>query len=129
EMVVYLRRDGLANQQSVYLDHRTHLNPGVHRVQDFLVAHPEQKPEAARLARLAGMSARNLARVFRDATGTTPHRFAAKVKLQVASDLLDDPNRTLESIAQSCGFEDARQLRRLWRQVHGVSISSSRAAR
>lgn len=35
EMVVYLRRDGAQEQSSVYLDHRTHLHPGVHRVQDW----------------------------------------------------------------------------------------------
>lgn len=33
EMVVYLRRDGSEQQESVYLDYRTHLQPGVHRVQ------------------------------------------------------------------------------------------------
>ena len=32
EMVVYLRRDGAQQQRSVYLDYRTHLHPGVHRL-------------------------------------------------------------------------------------------------
>ena len=44
EMVVYLRRDGDREQSSIFLDYRTHLHPGVHRVQDFLVAHPEDRP-------------------------------------------------------------------------------------
>ncbi|HKA86328.1 MAG TPA: helix-turn-helix domain-containing protein [Haliangiales bacterium] len=129
EMVVYLRRAGDQDQTSVYLDHRTHMHPGVHRVQDYIVAHPDAKPTLARLAHVAAMSPRNLARVFRRATRLTPKQFAAKVKLQVARDLLDDPGRTVEDIAASCGFEDARQLRRLWRRTFGSSISESRAAR
>jgi len=48
---VVSRRAGGGNsdqeQRSVYLDHRTHLHPGVHRVQDWLVAHPEKKPALA----------------------------------------------------------------------------------
>jgi transcriptional regulator GlxA family with amidase domain len=129
EMVVYLRRSGDEEQRSVYLDHRTHLHPGVHRVQDFLVAHPDRRATAADLARIAAMSSRNLTRVFRRATGVTPKQFATKVRVQVARDLIDDPQRTVEAIAASCGFEDARQLRRLWKQFYGMSIAEYRAAR
>lgn len=129
EMVVYLRRSGDQEQLSVYLDHRTHLHPGVHQVQDFLVQHPDKKPKLKELAHLAAMSPRNLTRVFSRATGVTPKQFASKVKLQVARDLVDDPRRSVEAIASSCGFDDARQLRRLWKQTFGVSIADFRAAR
>lgn len=128
EMVVYLRRNGEQEQRSVYLDHRLHLHPGVHRVQDLLVERPDRKPKLAELARVAGMSPRNLARVFRRATGITPRQFGARVKVQLARDLLGDPQRTVESVATSCGFEDARQLRRLWKQTFGMSIQAFRKA-
>jgi transcriptional regulator GlxA family with amidase domain len=128
EMVVYLRRNGDQEQRSVYLDHRTHLHPGVHRVQDWMVANADRKATLEDLARIAAMSPRHLARVFRQATGLTPKQFAAKVKVQVARDLLADPQRTVEAIASSVGFDDARQLRRLWKQSFGVSIAAFRAA-
>ena len=54
-------------------------------------------------------------------------QFAAKVKVQVARDLLDDPQRTVEAIASSVGFDDARQLRRLWKQSFGLSIAAFRS--
>lgn len=129
EMVVYLRRSGEQEQQSVYLDHRTHLHPGVHQVQDFIVQHPDRKLTIAELSRISAMSPRNLTRVFHRATGVTPKQFASKVRLQVARDLIDDPQRSVESIASSCGFEDSRQLRRLWKQTFGVTIADFRAAR
>ena len=127
EMVVYLRRNGDEQQHSVYLDHRTHLNPGVHRVQDFIVANSDQKMSMAQLARIAAMSPRNLSRVFHRAAGVTPKQFANRVKIQVARDLLHDPQRSVSSIASSCGFDDALQLRRLWRRSFGVSIADYRA--
>jgi transcriptional regulator GlxA family with amidase domain len=128
EMVVYLRRNGDHEQRSVYLDHRTHLHPGVHRVQDWLVAHPETKPVLAELAHIAALSPRHFARVFRQATGVTAKQFAAKVKVSVARDLLADPQRSVESIAESCGFEDARQLRRIWKHSFGMSIGAFRTS-
>ena len=126
EMVVYLRRSGDRDQTSVYLDYRTHLHPGVHRVQDEMVAHPERKHSATDLARLAGMSPRNLARVFRRTTGITPLAFAQKVRLQVARDLMSDPELTLEGISARCEFADARQLRRLFKSSFGAPPSAWR---
>lgn len=126
EMVVYIRRHGDREQQSVFLDYRTHLHTGVHRVQDFLVTHPDQRPTLEDLADQAGMSVRNLTRVFRRETGITLKDFAQRVKLQVARDLLRSPELKVEAVAESCGFEDARQLRRLWRETHGTSVSAWR---
>lgn len=126
EMVVYIRRDGDREQQSVFLDYRTHLHPGVHRVQDWLIGHPDQRPTLDDLAERAGMSVRNLTRVFRRETGITLKDFAQRVKLQIARDLLRSPELKVESVAGSCGFEDARQLRRLWREAYGTSVSAWR---
>jgi transcriptional regulator GlxA family with amidase domain len=126
EMVVYLRRTGEQPQRSAYLDHRAHSNLGIHRVQDFLAAHPDRKATAAELARLAAMSPRNLSRAFRRATGITLKQYAARIKLELARSLLDDPERKLEGIAGSCGFQSARQLRRLWKQSFGVSMAEYR---
>jgi transcriptional regulator GlxA family with amidase domain len=129
EMVVYLRRDGDRQQTSVYLDYRTHLHPGVHRVQDFLIANPDQKASIDELAALAGMSPRNLTRAFRKATGLTLKTFANKVKVEIARNLLQSPDLTIDAIASNCGFQDSRQLRRLWRQSFGVNLSASRHGR
>lgn len=123
ELVIFLRRDPTSPQRSVYLDFRTHLHPGIHRVQDWLVAHPEASPNLGELAQRAGMSERNLTRVFRQATGITLKTFMHRLKLEVASHLLRSPQMTLERVATECGFEDPRQLRRLWKRQHGVPPS------
>jgi transcriptional regulator GlxA family with amidase domain len=126
EMVVYLRRDGEHTQQSVFLSYRTHLHPAVHRVQDALVAHPEERRTLDELGRLVGLSPRHLSRVFREATGITPLAFAHRVRLERARDLLRSPDLKVDAVAGSCGFGDARQLRRLWRAAYGESVSEWR---
>jgi transcriptional regulator GlxA family with amidase domain len=108
EMVVYLRRDGGHEQQSVYLDFRTHLHPGVHRVQDWIVQNPATRATLDELANVAGMSARSLTRTFRGATGISVHDFTTRVRIELARTLLHDPGLTMDAVAQRCGFS-ARQ--------------------
>lgn len=112
EMVVYLRRDGAQEQTSVYLDFRTHLTPGVHRVQDFVVRHPDGDATLGRLAEVAGMSTRNLTRTFRLATGISVREFVTRVRVERAKSLLHDPSLTMEGVASRCGLS-VRELRRL----------------
>lgn len=129
EMVVYLRRDGSHRQQSVYLEYRTHLHPGVHRVQDWLTAHPAERVTLTDLARRAALSPRHLTRVFRQATGVSVQEFTTRLRLELARGLLHDPKMTVEAVASRCGFASARQLRRLWKGVYGTSPGSERSAR
>ena len=112
EMVVYLRRDGAQEQQSVYLDFRTHLHPGVHRVQDWIVRNPSQRPTLSELADLAGMSSRNLTRTFRRATGISVLEFSTRVRLELARSLAHEPSLTMDAVARRSGLS-ARELRRL----------------
>ena len=121
EMVVYLRRDGSHAQESVYLDYQTHLSPGVHVVQQHLVAHPESGARLGELARMAGMSERTLTRAFRLATGISVGAYRERLRLERARDLMRNPTMTMDAIASACGYADARQLRRLWSARRGKS--------
>jgi transcriptional regulator GlxA family with amidase domain len=112
EMVVYLRRDGTQEQHSVYLDYRTHLHPGVHRVQDWIVRNPATRATLDELAAIAGMSPRSLTRTFRTATGISVLGFTTQVRLELARTLMHDPALTMEAVAARSGMS-ARQLRRL----------------
>ncbi len=112
EMVVYLRRDGAQEQRSVYLDYRTHLHPGVHRVQDWIVQNPATRATLDALAGIAGMSPRSLTRTFRGATGISVLAFTTRVRIELARTLLHDPGLSMDAVAQKCGMS-ARQLRRL----------------
>lgn len=111
EMVVYLRRDGGHEQESVYLDYRTHLHPGVHRAQDWIVRNPATRATLDELADIAGMSPRSLTRTFRSATGISVLEFTTRVRMELAKTLMNDPGLTMDAIARKCGMS-ARQMRR-----------------
>ena len=126
DLVVYLRRSGEHAQASIYLEYRTHLHAGVHRVQDWLVAHPAERASLTDLARVAGLSARHLARSFKAATGLTVLDYQQRLRLELARDLLQDPRLTLDAVAARSGFGDARALRRVWRRHFGAPPSEYR---
>ncbi|MEJ1237183.1 DJ-1/PfpI family protein [Chryseolinea sp. T2] len=113
EMVVYLRRHETNKQETIYLDYRTHFSPGVHKVQDHILSHPSENFTLDELASVANMSTRSLTRLFRKSTGHTINEFKTAVRLELARTLQGNTDYTAEKIASLCGFESARQLRRL----------------
>ncbi len=126
ELVIYMRRDSHHSQISIYLDYRSHLNPGIHKVQDLIVNNPEKKFSLAFLSGKVGMSTRNLTRIFKRSTGLTINEYTNKIRLELASTLLNNPNLTIDNISTRCGYENARHFRRLWKSAYGMSPSLSR---
>ncbi len=127
EMVVYLRRQGATSQNSIYLDYHTHFNPLVHKVQNHIISNPSQNFSLDELAKIGNTSVRNLTREFKKATGNTVTDFKNSMKLELAKELINNPNYTIEAISEMCGFSASRQLQRLWKKRYGSSISESRS--
>ena len=112
-LVVYYRRSGKHNQQSVYLDYRNHINPQIHEVQDYLIDNLSVDKDIETLASLVGMSGRNLSRIFKEKTGSTVLEYITLLRLETARTMLNNPDFTMEYIASRCGFKTARQLQRI----------------
>ena len=112
-LVVYHRRSHSHKQESIYLDYRNHINPQVHQVQDYLIEHLTEDNDIESLADMVAMSPRNLSRVFKEKTGTTILEYLTQLRLEKATTLLNNPNYTLDYIANECGFKTARQLQRI----------------
>lgn len=129
EMVVFLRRTGGQSQNSVYLDFRTHINPAIHTVQDYIIQNPTKKNSIEELAEMVNMSERNLTRLFRKHTGISINDFKTKCRLAYAETLLKHPGYTIDYIAGQCGFKDSRQLRRMWKQHYKKSPSQFKSVK
>jgi transcriptional regulator GlxA family with amidase domain len=125
-LVVYLRRSGLERQMSVYLEYRAHLDPCVHKVQDWLAEHVGEPVTLEDLAVVAQTSVRSLTRSFKAAAGITPHEYQQLLRLELAAHLVRDSALPLETIAAKCGFGDPRHFRRVWRQRFGTPPSHAR---
>lgn len=112
-LVVYHRRSGKHNQQSIYLDYRNHINPQVHEVQDYLIDNLSKENDIEALASLVSMSPRNLSRVFKEKTGSTILEYLTLLRIEYANTMLNNPEYTIEYIASQCGYKTARQLQRI----------------
>ncbi|MFG1796443.1 helix-turn-helix domain-containing protein [Nocardia sp. NPDC049149] len=77
------------------------------RVRSAVAVMRERFADPITLADIAGevhLSVYHLVRVFRKATGTTPHRFLTTLRVEAAKRLLRDTELSIDQIAPRCGF-------------------------
>ncbi|PXX38562.1 GlxA family transcriptional regulator [Undibacterium pigrum] len=122
EMVVWMRRDAASPQLSPYLMYRNHLHPAIHRVQDAIAADPAQAWPMHELARIACLSERHLARLFKTHVGVSPLDYRQQMQLSQVQPLMAQANRSMEQIADLAGFGSARDMRRVWLKHKGVPL-------
>lgn len=116
DLVVYMRRSGGDPQLSPWVMHRNHLHPVLHRVQDAVIKNPAADWSAARLASVACMSSRNLARLFAEHAGCSPLDYVQRLRVALARELVSHSELAMERVAEKTGFSSAHQLRRVWRR-------------
>jgi transcriptional regulator GlxA family with amidase domain len=78
------------------------------------------------LAARAFMSRRNFTRRFREATGTTVHRWLLDQRVALAQRLLETTDQPVERVAMSAGFGTALSLRVRFAEAVGTSPSAYR---
>lgn len=78
------------------------------------------------LAKESGYSRVHFVRMFRAATGYTPHNYLLKLRLDRARELLASSALSLTDIALECGFSSHSHLSRVFRQVLGATPSEHR---
>jgi len=78
------------------------------------------------LAKESGYSRVHFVRMFRAATGYTPHNYLLKLRVDRVRELLAIPTLSLTDIALECGFSSHSHLSRVFRQVMGATPSEYR---
>lgn len=117
EMVIYNRRRGHQPQKSTLLDFRNHIHSGVHRVQDWLQEHLDQKTSLLQLAEIACMSDRNFTRTFKRETGLTVNEYVTLLRKEKIRQLLQSPDQSRSQIAQQCGLRSERHVGRIMQKL------------
>lgn len=92
----------------------------VARVTAMMRAEPELPFALDDLAAEAGLSRFHFLRVFRKATGQTPHAFLVNQRINRAQAMLRAGERPAE-VAVACGFADQPHLTRIFRRIVGVT--------
>ena len=115
-MVVALRRGPQDPELSPFLNHRNHLHPVVHRVQDAVSQAPQEDWSVPRMAERGHTSPRHLARLFEEHAGVSPLAYLQRIRLAVAQAALSS-GRNVTQAAQMAGFSSDTQLRRTWHRL------------
>jgi transcriptional regulator GlxA family with amidase domain len=99
---------------------------GLTELVDWMQAHLDQPLSVESLAARASMSPRTLARRFKAATGTTPHRWLLDQRLQLAEELLESTALPVDAVAARSGFGSADTLRHHFAARRGVGPAAHR---
>jgi transcriptional regulator GlxA family with amidase domain len=73
--------------------------------------HMREALPVERLAEIAGVSPRSIARLFVKELGQTPHEFVEGVRIDQARNLLEATDTALKIVAFDCGFASPDQMR------------------
>ena len=92
----------------------------------WMVAHLAGDLSVEALAERCAMSPRSFARHFAAATGQPPARAVQSLRLAAARRLLTDGNRSIERIAERCGFASTEAMRTAFQRQWAVSPSEFR---
>ena len=116
ELCVTLRRERFATDGE-------HLEGGARlaHVLAFLRARCTGEVDVDEVARRFGYSPRNFARVFREATATTPHSYLVQLRLGHAMRALRTTDASVTDIAFASGFNDSCHFSSSFSKMTGVS--------
>ncbi|HEY9390441.1 MAG TPA: helix-turn-helix domain-containing protein [Mycobacteriales bacterium] len=92
----------------------------------WVITRLDQPLTVEKLARQANMSSRNLGRVFRSVTGTTPLQWLLVQRIRRAQELLEVTDDNVDTIASATGMGTATTLRRHFNRTVGVSPDTYR---
>ena len=125
-LVVFLTRPGDQAQFSTHLAAQTAQRPAVREVQHWIAQHPGRDLRVEALARRAGMSPRQFARVFAAQVGVSPGRYVERVRLESARRHLVEGEAPVAAVARRCGYGTAEAMRRAFVRALGCSPAQYR---
>jgi len=96
------------------------------RVIEYVHQHHQDDIPTGKLADMAGLSISHFERRFRLAFGVSPRQYLIRVRVENASKMLRETDRTVSEIAQQCGFYDHAHFSRSFLRVMNRSPSAYR---
>lgn len=101
-------------------DVRAH-DPHVEKAIEAMRREPARRWTVASLARVGGLSRAPFARRFRRATGTSPLRWLARLRLDLAKSLVGGGERSLAEIAPLVGYTTEFALSKAFKRMFGIA--------
>jgi AraC family transcriptional regulator len=78
--------------------------------------------QANTLAKMASFSEQHFHRLFKKITGEAVHQYVRRTRLEIAANqLLFSPQRSIQSVAESCGFLSLSSFTRAFKSIYSVT--------
>jgi transcriptional regulator GlxA family with amidase domain len=119
-LVVAQRQGGQSQFSPLLLPLSDPLTP-LGKVQAYVMDHLSEPLSVERLADIAGVSERSIARLFAEKLGFTPHDFIEGVRLDHARNLLEATDLGLKAVAFDSGFATPERMRAAFQRRLGRS--------
>jgi transcriptional regulator GlxA family with amidase domain len=120
-LVVVAQRQGGQSQFSPLLLPPNETETPLGKVQAYVMEHIGEAFPVERLAGIAGVSPRSIARLFVQELDSTPHDFVEGIRIDQARNLLEATEKALKVIAFECGFASADQMRNAFQRKLGTT--------
>ena len=91
------------------------------RVFAYIRENLAREVSVAQLAKTVGMSQYYFSKLFKTSTGTTPHQYVMRQRVERAQELLRDSGTALASVATEVGFETQSHFTSVFRHLVGVT--------
>ncbi|MBB3773811.1 transcriptional regulator GlxA family with amidase domain [Angulomicrobium tetraedrale] len=127
-LVVVAQRQGGQSQFSPLLQSTGDPETPLGKVQAYVMDHIGEAFPVERLAALAGVSPRSIARLFVRELSVTPHEFVEGVRLDRARNLLEASDLALKAVAFDCGFASPDQMRSAFQRRLNVTPQQYRGS-
>ena len=101
-------------------------NPHVLQSAQLMEAHLDEPLAIADIAKKAGVTPRQLERLFQGALGVSPGKHYAHLRLERARQLLRQTDLSVVEIALASGFSSASALSRRYREAFGMPPRADR---
>jgi len=119
-------REASAPQRRGTVERARVYHPGVVSCIELMESNLEQPIGTTDLAEMAGVSTRQLERLFRTHLGTTPTLYYQRVRLKAGHELLRQTSLSVLEIASAMGFSSADYFSRRFRVQFGYSPTEAR---
>lgn len=98
----------------------------IHSVIDRIIKNPGIPLSVDEMAHQAGVTGPHFCRIFKKATGQSPHQYLQRARLERARELLSTTQLPLSTIAESLGFGSQSHFTRAFRSFNGFPPSDLR---
>jgi transcriptional regulator GlxA family with amidase domain len=125
----YMNIDPPGREQRFYsgFEPRTkHGDAAILKAQHWLSGQRERPVTVADIARHAGLEPRTFLRRFVQATGMKPSEYQQRLRMSRARERLEFSRSSVEAIAASVGYDDARGFRRVFHKIVGLTPADYR---